>query len=104
METASGRRLSVTVLLLKIASEALRRYPRANVANEGGRIRLFRDINIGVAEGTDDGRIVLKRIMNMTLSIDHRCMDGLQGARFLTLIQGFIEKPGIFVKEGGDET
>jgi pyruvate/2-oxoglutarate dehydrogenase complex dihydrolipoamide acyltransferase (E2) component len=39
--------------------------------------------------------------MGLTLSVDHRCMDGIQGARFLTLIRELIEKPGIFVKGGG---
>jgi len=54
VENATGRRLSITTLLIKIAAEALRQYPRANASYEGGRIRLFRDINIGVAIGTDD--------------------------------------------------
>lgn len=183
VEAESGRRLSVTTLLIKIVAEALRQYPRANTSFESGRIRLYRDINVGVAigteeglivpvvrgadhksiqqinagmkafeekarrmkfngedlegghftitnlgmygidhfnaivnppqssilavgriintsVGTDEGAIVLKQLMNLTLSVDHRCMDGIQGARFLTLIQGMIEKPEIFVNGG----
>ena len=183
VEAGSGRRLSVTTLLIKIVAEALRQYPRANASFESGRIRLYRDINVGVAMGTeeglivpvvrgadhksiqqinaemkafeekarrikfsggdlegghftitnlgmygidrfnaivnppqssilavgriintpvgtDEGTIVLHNLMNLTLSVDHRCMDGIQGARFLTLIQGLIEKPEIFVNGG----
>ena len=183
VEAESGRRLSVTTLLIKIVASALRQYPRANASFESGRIRLYRDINIGVAMGTeeglivpvvrgadhksiqqinaemkafeekarrmkfsgvdlegghftitnlgmygidhfnaivnppqssilavgriintpvgtDEGAIVLHNLMNLTLSVDHRCMDGIQGARFLTLIQGLIEKPDIFVNGG----
>ncbi len=183
VESESGRRLSVTTLIIKIVAQALRQYPRANASFEKGKIRLFRDINVGVAMGTeeglivpvvryadrksvvqineemktyeekarrmkfssgdfedghftitnlgmygidrfnaiinppqssilavgriidtpvgvDDGSIVLSRLMNLTLSVDHRCMDGIQGARFLTLIQGLIEKPEIFVDGG----
>jgi pyruvate dehydrogenase E2 component (dihydrolipoamide acetyltransferase) len=180
VEAESGRRLSVTTLLIKIVAEALRQYPRANTSFESGRLRLYRDINIGVAMetekglivpvvrgadhksvrqinaemkafeekasrmkfsggdleggnftitnlgmygidqfsaivnppqssilavgriintpvGTDEGAIVLKQLMTLTLSVDHRCMDGVQGARFLTLIRKMIEKPEIFM-------
>jgi pyruvate/2-oxoglutarate dehydrogenase complex dihydrolipoamide acyltransferase (E2) component len=31
--------------------------------------------------------------MNMTLSIDHRSLDGMQGARFLALVKERLEQP-----------
>lgn len=184
VEAGSGRRLSITTLLIKIAAAALSRYPRANTSFEKGMIRQYRDVNIGVAVGTDEGlvapvikkadqksisqinlemktfeekvhsmkfdagdlagghftisnlgmygidrfnaivnppqssilavgriintpvgtekgSIVLKKLMDITLSVDHRCMDGVQGARFLTIIKQLIETPDIF-KNGGE--
>ena len=57
-----------------------------------------RIINTPVA--ADEGTVALKKLMNLTLSVDHRCMDGIQGARFLSLIQELIENPDIFVNGG----
>ena len=31
--------------------------------------------------------------MSLTLSVDHRCMDGLQGARFQQDIKNLLEEP-----------
>jgi len=50
--------------------------------------------------GSDDGTVVLKKMMNLTLSVDHRCLDGVQAAHFLKTIQGLIEMPDIFVTGG----
>jgi len=180
VETESGRRLSITTLLIKIAAVSLKRYPRANSSFADGSIRLYRDINIGVAMGTeeglvvpvvrgadgksvsqinaemkgfeekarklrfsrddlegghftitnlgmygidqfnaivnppqssilavgriintpvgtDEGTVALRKLMSLTLSIDHRCMDGIQGARFLNVVRELIENPDIFV-------
>jgi pyruvate dehydrogenase E2 component (dihydrolipoamide acetyltransferase) len=40
-----------------------------------------------------EGGIGLRPIMSMTLTIDHRVMDGMHGARFLADIQSQVEKP-----------
>jgi pyruvate dehydrogenase E2 component (dihydrolipoamide acetyltransferase) len=180
VEAESGRRLSITALLIKVVAVSLVRYPRANASYEEGRLRMYRDINIGVAvggseglvvpvvreadkktvveingelkvieekargmkfrsedlagghftvsnlgmygierfnaivnppqsailavgrvmsrpAGTADGRIVLRKMMELTLTVDHRCMDGVQGAEFLGMIKKSIEKPDIFL-------
>jgi pyruvate dehydrogenase E2 component (dihydrolipoamide acetyltransferase) len=44
-----------------------------------------------------EGGLGLRPMMSMTLTIDHRVMDGLQGARFLADIQSHVEKPYFFV-------
>ncbi len=43
--------------------------------------------------GMPDDSIALRPMMSMTLTVDHRSMDGVQGAKFLVEIKGRIEKP-----------
>jgi pyruvate dehydrogenase E2 component (dihydrolipoamide acetyltransferase) len=43
--------------------------------------------------GMPDDSIALRPIMSMALTVDHRAMDGVQGAHFLADIKGRIEKP-----------
>ncbi len=179
VEAETGRRLSITALLIKVVAVSLLRYPRANSSFEDGRLRVYRDVNIGIAvgsreglvvpvirnadkksiaeingelkvfeekargmkftsadlagghftitnlgmygierfnaivnppqsailavgkvmsipAGTADGRIVLRKMIDLTLTVDHRCMDGMQGAEFLGMIKKSTEKPDIF--------
>ncbi len=42
---------------------------------------------------TDEDNIVIKKIMKVTLSCDHRVIDGAVGAAFLTELKGMIEDP-----------
>lgn len=42
---------------------------------------------------TDSGEIVPRPMMKMTLSCDHRVIDGAAGARFLSDLQGIMENP-----------
>jgi pyruvate dehydrogenase E2 component (dihydrolipoamide acetyltransferase) len=44
---------------------------------------------VGLANDT----IALRSMMNLTLTVDHRCMDGVQGARFLAKVVGGLQKP-----------
>ncbi len=171
-----GERLSITTILVKIVAVALKHHPRANASFEDGRVKLYQQVNVGVAVGTADGLVVpviketnqkslaqitqelkafqakaqtmrfraedlsggtftisnlgmygidrfraiinppesailavgriiktpvgmpddtiaLRPMMNLTLSIDHRTMDGVQGARFLAEIKERLEKP-----------
>ena len=172
----TGERLSITVILVKIVAAALRSYPRANASFEEGRIKLYKQVNVGVAVGTDDGLVVpvikeadqksliqitqelsafqdkaekmrfstedlsggtftisnlgmygidrfnaiinppqsailavgriiktpvgmpddtiaLRPMMSLTLSVDHRSMDGIQGSQLLAEIKERIEQP-----------
>ena len=174
--------LSVTIILIKAVAVALRSYPTANASFDDGRLKLYSDINIGVAIASDEGLVVpvirnadrktiveiarelkeyrnktaLKRfnsedlaggtftisnlgmhgidtfqaiinppecgilavgriipspvcltddsvairpIMNLTLTVDHRCMDGLQAANFLVDVKGRIENEDFFREE-----
>jgi len=172
----ASERVSVTVLLVKIAAAALKHHPRANASFEGGRVKLHQQVNVGVAIGTEAGLIVpvirdadqkniseisselqafrnkalqmrfgtedltggtftisnlgmygvdqfnaiinppqsailavgriikspfvmpdntvtIRPVMSLTLTVDHRAMDGVLGAKFLTEIKERLENP-----------
>jgi pyruvate dehydrogenase E2 component (dihydrolipoamide acetyltransferase) len=40
-----------------------------------------------------DGEIVLRDRMRLTLSVDHRALDGAIGARYLQALKGLLERP-----------
>lgn len=40
-----------------------------------------------------DGKIVISPTINLTLSIDHRVLDGVSGTQFLTSLKNYIENP-----------
>lgn len=42
----------------------------------------------------EDGAIVVGEVMNLSLSVDHRVVDGMNGARFLNLVVRLLEEPG----------
>lgn len=42
---------------------------------------------------SDDGKVVAATVMTVTLSSDHRVVDGAIGAEFLEAFKGYIEKP-----------
>jgi len=44
-----------------------------------------------------DGQIVVRPMINLTLSIDHRVLDGVAGARFLQSLKGYIEHPSLLL-------
>lgn len=44
-----------------------------------------------------DGQIVIRPIMTLTLSIDHRVLDGVAGARFLQRVKELIENPALLI-------
>ncbi len=45
----------------------------------------------------DDGKIVIATVMNCTLSVDHRSVDGAVGAEFLTAFKKRIEDPALLL-------
>jgi pyruvate dehydrogenase E2 component (dihydrolipoamide acetyltransferase) len=52
-------------------------------------------VGAAVAEpvATEDGGVEVHRRMRLTLSIDHRALDGATGARFLAQLKAVLEQP-----------
>jgi pyruvate dehydrogenase E2 component (dihydrolipoamide acetyltransferase) len=40
-----------------------------------------------------DGQVTVRQTMKLTLSIDHRALDGATAARFLQQLKGILEEP-----------
>jgi pyruvate dehydrogenase E2 component (dihydrolipoamide acetyltransferase) len=40
-----------------------------------------------------DGSVEVRPIMSMTLTVDHRAVDGAEGADFLRTVKTFVEDP-----------
>ncbi len=51
------QKISVNAFIIKLAAEALKRYPRVNASWEGDTIREFGSVDIGLAVALDDGLI-----------------------------------------------
>ena len=54
----SDAKITVTVLLAALVANALREYPRINGRTEEDEIRLYHDVNLGVAVAIEDGLVV----------------------------------------------
>lgn len=55
---------------------------------------------VGAAEPVPvvrDGEIVVRSIMNVTMSCDHRVVDGATGAKFLQTFKQMLEQPGMML-------
>jgi 2-oxoglutarate dehydrogenase E2 component (dihydrolipoamide succinyltransferase) len=46
-----------------------------------------------------DGQVVLRPMMYVALTYDHRIVDGAQAVRFLVRVKGLIEDPGVLLIE-----
>ena len=40
-----------------------------------------------------DGKIAVASVMSITMSCDHRVIDGAMGARFLQTLRAYLEEP-----------
>ena len=49
---------------------------------------------------TDDDRIVVGHVMYLSLSLDHRVIDGADAARFMNEVVKYLEEPELFILEG----
>jgi len=58
LEEKKNVRFSFTHMLIKAVAEALEKYPQLNATFEDGEIRVWRDVNVGIAVSLEDGLIV----------------------------------------------
>ncbi len=58
VEKTLGIRVSFNDIIVKAVADTLEKFPKFNATLVGNQIRMFADINIGVAMATDDGLIV----------------------------------------------
>jgi len=42
-----------------------------------------------------DGAVEVRPMMTMTLTVDHRAVDGAEGADFLRTVKQFLEEPAL---------
>jgi len=46
-----------------------------------------------------DGEIVIRDLMNLSISVDHRVVDGHEAAQFLAEVKASLETPGLLFLE-----
>jgi pyruvate dehydrogenase E2 component (dihydrolipoamide acetyltransferase) len=95
----------------KVAPEDLRggTFTITNAGNIGGTLATpvinFPEIGIlgvhrivkrpGVVEGPQGDRIEVRQYMNLSISVDHRLVDGANAVRFLVHLKQLLENPGL---------
>ena len=47
-----------------------------------------------------DGQIVVRKVMNLSITLDHRIVDGGTAAHFLNTVIQYLEKPNLLLLEG----
>jgi pyruvate dehydrogenase E2 component (dihydrolipoamide acetyltransferase) len=47
-----------------------------------------------------DGKIVVRKVMNLTITLDHRIVDGATAAHFLNTVIRYLESPNLLLLEG----
>ena len=58
MEERTGVKLTLTDLLTKLVAETLKEFPLVNASFLGDRIRIFKEVHIGIAVGVEEGLVV----------------------------------------------
>ncbi|MBM4340982.1 MAG: 2-oxo acid dehydrogenase subunit E2 [Deltaproteobacteria bacterium] len=75
VEQAISLKLTLTDILLKLVSQVLKEFPMLNASLLEDRIRMFQEINIGVAVGIEEGLVVpvVRNVDQKTVS--HICQE-----------------------------
>jgi pyruvate dehydrogenase E2 component (dihydrolipoamide acetyltransferase) len=51
------------------------------------------------ASGGEDDRVVRRSVLNLSLSFDHRVVDGAPAAEFLRRVKHYLEHPNLLTAE-----
>ena len=75
--------------------DPITRPPTASIATARKIMREYNVSGIPIVEaGTaGDGAVVVRKRMRVTLSCDHRIIDGATGAKFLQTLRRLVENP-----------
>src|SRR5207247_2148055 len=102
-----GAKPTLSDLLTKICAAALMRHRAVNALYKGDAIERFTAVlnppqaailAVGSVEDTVvavDAEPAVRPRMEITLTCDHRAVDGATGAQFLTTVKQFLEEPGL---------
>jgi pyruvate dehydrogenase E2 component (dihydrolipoamide acetyltransferase) len=63
---------------------------------QAGILGVHRAVDRPVARG---GQVVIRKIMNVSITFDHRVLDGMTAARFCSEVVGLLEHPGALALE-----
>src|SRR5207253_736654 len=85
--------ITFTHLVLKAVGVALTRVPEVNASYDGDAIVLHDTVHVGLATAVEQDLVVPGRVMTVTLSCDHRIIDGVIAGRFLAELRGLLERP-----------
>ena len=101
-ELDESNKISLNDIIIKVAAVALTQHPQVNASFQDKAIRYYERADIGVAVAIEDGlitpvvrdgQVVVRQLMRVTMSCDHRVIDGATGAKFLQTFKQLLENP-----------
>jgi pyruvate dehydrogenase E2 component (dihydrolipoamide acetyltransferase) len=93
-EELSGSTFSITSLgtIGGVLATPILNYPEVGILG----VHAIRKVPIV----TDDDKIAIGHIMNLSVSLDHRVVDGFEGASFLQEVRRYLEDPTLLLLAG----
>src|SRR6266571_4317550 len=104
-----GGKVSFNDIIIKATAHALTKHPACNAWFQEDHIRYWHEVHIGMAVAVEagiiavgsivqkpvvvDGQLTPRRRMRITMSCDHRVIDGATGAAFLRTLKQMLENP-----------
>src|SRR5207247_2315482 len=89
-----GAKPTLSDLLTKVCAAALVRHRPANALYKDRALGLHPTATVATVVAVDAEPAGRPR-MEITLTCDHRAVDGATGAQFLTTVKQFLEEPGL---------
>lgn len=71
-------------------------YPEAAILGTG----MIQDMPVAQISKTGTAKVVVRKMLPLSLSFDHRILDGAEAARFVMTVKEHLEDPGLLLVEG----